>query len=415
MQIQSRLFALAIALIAPCVYADSSTITIVGTQDLSARINAADARLGDRAGVIEVTDAGKIRETLHLSPKHILRFGAGEWHFTAAPGIVVSDADQIVGVAPYLTTLQYDAPNGDLIVSKDFEVFDGMPEKSVLEYPTKDKKLKQVGGTKYVKISNLTLSGDPKSKQRTGVRIYGFWLTFSDVSVENFPGDGIMTEYVASGKILGNDATESFFSHVKLLNNGGNGWTVRGPHDSIVNGMIVAKNGGWGIDVQHRDGYYSGGGLMLTNVHAYANKAGGIRTAHGANILAYAIESEANHGPGVVLRSNDNYVQGEIYTNAGTGIQIGEAGAYSGVNTINVQLHNNRTSQIDFVNTAGGNHISGAIYASGTQKYFGGEPSNVDVINASLGGLDSVAIGQRYQGGMRVDTSGTIWGAKIGK
>ncbi|MDI6949876.1 hypothetical protein, partial [Serratia sp. Se-RSmG] len=49
------------------------------------------------------------------------------------------------------------------------------------------------------------------------------------------------------------------------------------------------NNGGWGIDVLHKEGFYSGGGLMLTNTHLYAN-GNGMRTESGA-IIPETIES----------------------------------------------------------------------------------------------------------------------------
>jgi hypothetical protein len=151
------------------------------------------------------------------------------------------------------------------------------------------------------------------------------WFWLEDVSIERFSGDALVTQFIPSGSVHPdeNDAMESYFTRVKLISNKGNGWTMRGPHDSIVSGMIAANNGGWGIDVLHKEGFYSGGGLMLTNTHLYAN-GNGMRTESGANILAYGIESEANKGVGLLLRSNDSIVQGTFYANKTYGVQIGD-------------------------------------------------------------------------------------------
>jgi hypothetical protein len=164
------------------------------------------------------------------------------------------------------------------------------------------------------------------------------------------------------------------------------------------------------LDVEHKEDYYSGGGLMLTNVHAYGNTLGGVRTQKGANILAFGLESEANHGPGVLLRSNDNVVHGEFYTNKSYGIQIGDDSFYSGANLIEAQLHNNGEAQIYFDKSAGYNYVTGVVYASGMQKYVLGTVTSDDVLSTVVGGLNKPAVPQQFQGKVRIDNKGNISG-----
>lgn len=151
---------------------------------------------------------------------------------------------------------------------------------------------------------------------------------------------------------------------------------------------------------------------MLTNVHAYGNTLGGIRTQEGANILAFGLESEANHGPGVLLRSNDNVIHGEFYTNKTYGIQIGDGSSYSGANLIEAQLHNNGEAQIYFNKSAGYNYVTGVIYASGKQKYVLGSITADDVLSSVVGGLNRSAVAQQFQGKVLIDNKGNVTGLR---
>lgn len=395
-----------------------NVIEVSGSESLAEKINAVDKSLGAQAGTIEVLDGGVINQTLHLSPHHSLRFASGEWVFEKSPGIEVSSYSSIVGSGVGETLLRLMPQNGNLVISSDYFDLHGKPDSYILSMGdgsvAQDGKSGKVYGAKLVSISDVTLAGIHKGKisegNATGIRLYGFWFNISKVSIENFSGDGMLTEYAYSGHTEGNNAAESFISDVKILNNGQSGWVVRGSHDSMVNGLIVAMNGGWGIDVQNRKDYYSGSGLMLSNVHAYGNTLGGVRTQSGANILAFGLESEANFGPGLLLRSNDNVVHGEFYSNRTFGIQIGDASSYSGANYIDAQLHNNKVSQIAFVKSAGYNYIAGVVYASGNQKYFSGSITKDDFVTAAIGGLLGNTVVQHFQGGIEVDTGRNING-----
>lgn len=402
----------------------TDTLTISGSNNLADRINAADSELGEKAGKIVVLTSGDITKTVRLAPHHTLAFASGVWKFSADSGIEVSSYSRVTGNGVGETTLTLTNPDGSLIISSDYNELHNQHQNTVLhpdlESAEKDAAGKNTGshflGAKLITISDLTLSGvfqkGDKPGTATGIRIYGFWFRLNNILVENFSGPGIVTEYVSSGYTKGNDAAESFVNDVKIMNNGGDGWVVRGSHDTMVNGLISALNGRWGLDVQHNEGYFSGGGLMLSNVHAYGNTLGGVRTQSGANILAFGLESEANHGPGVLLRSNDNVIRGEFYTNKTYGIQIGDGSSYSGANLIEAQLHNNGEAQIYFDKSAGYNLFTGVIYASGKQKYVLGAVTADDVLNTVVGGLSHSAVAQQFQGKVVIDNKGNVSGIR---
>jgi hypothetical protein len=389
-------------------------------EDLGARVNAASAALGTGPGTVRVSTPGTVRTPIRLRPEHALAFGPGVWRFAASPAITVDDACEVSGAGVHRTRLVLEASaTGDLVTSADFGSLSGTPEKVIQQRKTRDPQLEGFdAGVKYVTIRDLTLRGNRRENPKAsgaGIRLFGFWWTIRDVLVEQFAGDGIYTEWIAAADVLpdGNDAPEGWLSHVKILSNGRNGWTVNGPHDTAASGLMVANNGAWGIDVGHRDGHYSGGGLLLTNVHAYGNKLGGVRNAPGANVIAFGLESEGNGGPGLVLRSNDCVVHGEFYANAGPGVQLGEAGgAFAGANVLTIQSHNNGASQLAWENSAGGNQVHAVLHAESGQEYQRGGPTNHDTLIATVGGRGN-AVAKRFQGGVELDAEGNVYGVRV--
>jgi hypothetical protein len=387
--------------------------------DLGGRVNAASADLGPGPGTIRLSTPGTVSTPIRLLPEHALVFGPGVWRFTASPAITVDDACEVSGAGVHRTRLVLDrGARGDLILGAGFAELSGVPEKTIQRRKSRNPELEGFdAGVKYVTIRDLTLRGnrrdDPAAKG-SGIRLFGFWWNIRDVLVEQFGGDGVHTEWIAAADVLpeGNDAPEGWLTNVKILSNGGNGWTVNGPHDTAATGLMVANNVGWGIDVGHREGFFSGGGLLLTAVHAYGNKAGGVRNAPGANIIAFGLESEGNAGPGLLLRSNDCVVHGEFYANGGPGVQIGEAGGpYAGANILTIQSHNNRGAQLAWDQSAGGNQVHAVLHAEAGQEYQRGAPTFHDTLLGTIGGKGN-ALAKRFQGGVEFDADGNVYSVR---
>lgn len=387
--------------------------SLVG-RDTGERINNVVSRMGKRQGDIAVLGGGDIRTTIRLGIGQSLVFGPGTWRCHASPCIVLSNASQVIGSGIYRTRLELaSSAKGPLLQSKDFVRLAALSEKEAMQ---RDNSLegdrKQLPGVKYIKIKDLTLDGNKKAREskRNGVEIYGYWFWMEDVSIERFSGDGLVTQFIPGGGVdlTANDAMESYFTRVKLLSNGGNGWTVKGPHDAVASGVMALNNGAWGIDVQHKEGHYSGGGLMLTNTHLYGN-GNGMRTEAGANILAFGLESEANYGVGLLLRSNDSVIQGTFYANQEYGIQFGDGVSYAGANVLTVQVHNNRKAQIKWESSGGYNMVTGTIFPNDkTQQYFESSPTQFDQVLTA--GPYAV---QHFPGGLRFDSDRNIYGGKM--
>lgn len=383
-------------------------------EDIGKRVNAAVARLGKKQGTILVTTEGTIRTPIRLGVGQSLNFGPGLWICATAPCITLENASQVLGAGVYRTRLQMDKGTaGPMMQTASYTELVALSEKAALARDNSlDGDRKHLPGAKYVRIKDLTLDGQRNAQtvRANGVEIYGFWFWVEDVSIERFTGDGLVTQFIPGADVHpeGNDAMESYFTRLKLISNGENGWTFRGPHDSIVSGLVAANNGAWGIDVQHREGYYSGGGLMLTNTHLYGNQ-NGMRTEAGANILAFGLESEANKGVGLLLRSNDSVIQGTFYANGSYGVQFGDGESYAGANSLTVQVHNNRKAQIYWLKSAGYNMVAGSVFPNdNSQKYFESMPTKHDQV--LTGGPYAV---QHFPGGIKFDSDGNVYGAKI--
>lgn len=115
-------------------------------------------------------------------------------------------------------------------------------------------------GANYVGIANLCVDGDRVTNTRgCGIRIWGRAQIFQDLIVQNCAEDGIFLEFTThdAGEIV--DDLEGFFTNIKTIMNGGNGWTHRGPHDSILAQFVTFSNDGWGFKSEHRTGSYFGG------------------------------------------------------------------------------------------------------------------------------------------------------------
>ena len=382
--------------------------------DVGARVQAALKKLGQQHGAVIVEASGDIRTPIVLGTGQSLYFGPGTWRCFATPCITVSSASDVVGSGIYKTRIER-APqtHGPVIQSRHFNRLSKMSEEQALaENNALENDRKNLPGVKYVRIKDLTLDGRHKEQKApaNGIELYGLWFSIEDVSIERFNGDGLVTQFISGGNVErdSTDAMESHFTKVKLLGNRGNGWTMKGPHDSIATNVIAANNDGWGIDVLHKEGHYSGGGMMLTNTHLYGNTEG-MRTEAGANILAFGLESEANHGVGLLLRSNDSVINGTFYANGTYGIQLGDGVSYAGANTITVQVHNNKKAQVFWKSSGGYNLFTGAVFPNDpTQKFFESVLTRHDQVLST--GPHAV---QHFSGGVTMDSDRNIYRGKL--
>lgn len=229
-------------------------------------------------------------------------------------------------------------------------------------------------GNTRVFIEDLTIDGNKANNSSGyGVRLYGYFIGMTNVDVVNCKNDGIYTEWYFD-RVGGGGANYDMggqFLFVRSMDNDGNGWTFRGPHDSIIMGYNGIGNQGWGFKNEYsgeKGSLYDGNGVHAVQWNCYNNAKGGIdfeTGVNGYNIsvstsnsttalklgtkvgLATLTDMLAGGGVGMELGGSDNSINGVI-VNSTTGLVLTRT--YS--SRVAVTLWNNKTA-VDYNNTHG--------------------------------------------------------------
>lgn len=153
--------------------------------------------------------------------------------------------------AGVVNTVLKSAPNSnrDVIAGKNFAALTGS-----------SKATPETRGDNALYLSDLTIDGNKRNNRRGyGIRIWGHSHIWRDLIVQNCPDDGVWTEFTTHDGGEVQDALEAFFDNIKCIQNGANGWTHRGPHDSVLSNFVTFGNGGWGFRSEEKPGAYNGG------------------------------------------------------------------------------------------------------------------------------------------------------------
>jgi len=155
-----------------------------------------------------------------------------------------------VGMGPRATTLiSVPGANRSVIEGRGFADWTGT-----------NKATPETRGANYVGIANLCIDGNRGTNETgCGIRIWGRAQILQDLIVQNCAEDGIFLEFTTHDVGEIEDDLEGFFTNIKTIKNGGNGWTHRGPHDSILSQFVTFSNDGWGFKSEGRRGRYNGG------------------------------------------------------------------------------------------------------------------------------------------------------------
>lgn len=166
-------------------------------------------------------------------------------------GVFASELKQLPGV------------NADFIVSENFAVLTGtgLTVSGDAQVPS------------FFGLQDVRVNGNKANNTAgRGVAWYGAALVMAGVVlVYDCADDGIYTEYsITSGSTGWQGQEEGQFDTVIPRNNGGDGWTFRGPHNSRIGAVIAGFNGGWGF--KNESGANYDGGIDYANyIHTYAN------------------------------------------------------------------------------------------------------------------------------------------------
>lgn len=387
----------------------SANLTIPSTLEVTMAKGAVIA-LGDYTLTINGVFNAGLSQCFNLSGSGVVSFGSGavkevypEWFGAAGDGttddsVAVQAAQDAVatnggilyfgqrvylcnfildsnvwvkGSGVNITILQSVASSdADVIAGRNFSTLTGT-----------SKATPETRGVRYVKISDLTIKGDKATNSSGfGIRLWGCSLQFDNLMVQDCAEDGIWTEFTThdtpSTPDWQDNMLESFFNNIKVVGNGGNGWTFNGPHDSHLNNFVAAHNGGWGFE--GLTGYSS---ICGSNWNGWSNTTGCYTFTAGA-----ALNQIVASGPGIGLQSlqggvrvtnlfasgcvgvavdltgQQNFIQGVIRASTTHALQLTSVCW----NKFDLIMSEN-ASNLNIVSEAGANFYSILISITGTQ------------------------------------------------
>ncbi|GAB0120182.1 right-handed parallel beta-helix repeat-containing protein [Acidisoma sp. 7E03] len=188
------------------------------------------------------------------------------------------------------------------------------------------------------------------------VALYGYDYVISDCEFFGAHGDGFYSEWGTSGSVpvaVGSNGMESRIENCKFFQNGANGLTFYGPHDSNIVNTLSFLNSGVGISISESASY--SGSCNLVTVHSYSNGSLGIEVQAGVNMSG--VQSESNTGGGILV-TGAGWLLGSLvtaYSNGQYGITFSNNGFGSTLTT--VFSYNNGLDGIVF--SGSGNTLSG--------------------------------------------------------
>ena len=185
-------------------------------------------------------------------------------------------------------------------------------------------------GVRFSYIKDLTIDGN-KSNNTTGygIKIWGCFFGFSNIFVTNCAEDGILTEFTTHVAPNGtNDLyalLESRFSDVKITNCR-NGWIYNGPHDSIIDNLVIVECDEWAFKQRNKWSYLvannwnfwlNGNGIQVgTGMSGNYIVSNNNRVGIGIEFLSNSFQSMlmnvrmSGYSQGIVLRGGYNNIKG---------------------------------------------------------------------------------------------------------
>lgn len=260
-----------------------------------------------------------------------------------------------------------------------------------------------IGGVTNWSISNMTLDGNYLS-QTAGpsycLRAYGYAYRLEDVEICHGYYGGVQLDW-NGGDLFGGPEVESYFSHLRVYDNGGQGFEIGGPHDSVMSGCLFMHSASNNIHIAQ-----NATGLLCTNCHSWG-------AAWGVNAVEWLIEAvgvqcsncvgEGSDCCNVVILAPNCIWDGAIYgagTNTVVGLQLGQvAGGTPFLNscyqsggiataqpatetTVRGRFTNNNNGSIKFANEAI-TLIEANIYQS-SGAYTIGTPNSTSVLRCNI-------------------------------
>jgi hypothetical protein len=214
-------------------------------------------------------------------------------------------------------------------------------------------------------VKGLTLDGNATANY--GYRVWGAAQLTDDLIVQNCVQGGLWTEFTDVDSFADPaQKLKSSFGTVKSIGNGGEGWTMRGPHDSMCTDYVAYSNTGWALTVDSVESGYDGG-ITFAHFNSFLNTLGSARILNGGfiDIISGAL-SGSNTGTGLELSAGSG----------GSRVRCAIAGHTTGIHL------RGSGHRIDV--TLASNNPGDVIKLDGCQKCFvsiGGGAGNTNILN----------------------------------
>lgn len=311
---------------------------------------------------------------------------------TCMANVVIKPKVRLVGAGRNATVLKSPAgSNGDVIKGVNFDTLTGKV------YAAGD----YARGAYECGVENMTIDGNKANNVGGyGIRIWGRALQFHNIAAQNCDDDGIWTEFTSHDNGNVDNEPGGYFTNIWTTNNGNNGWTFRGPHDSQIDNLTTWGNtSGWGLRSETVIGSYNGsvghckawnswlnansfyfdtGPGAIHGITASAGNTGtGIELAAASGSGKFSDADIAGHDIGLILRGTNHTFQGLILRNT-LGIEV----ASGGYCAIDISAAQNDTL-IAFGGALGNNRYNVSANIS-TGTLFTGTPHVSDLIDVTF-------------------------------
>lgn len=238
-------------------------------------------------------------------------------------GIIVSDNTTLCGVGANVTTLKLaEGANADVIKSAGADALWGDTEYGVHK------------GVANVCLKDFSVDGSRDTNSKgNGIALYGHFLHLENLIIYNTRGNGLRTEWGLQAPTA--NGMEGFFSNLRIHHCGEHGWLCNGPHDSVVDAVIIydiARNAAKGIGGAEHDCFHLGNKFCgrFTACHGY-NTAQNYRNRYALclenssdnHFIACSFEGAWEANTALLGSSQFNqFIACSWFANSGTGTEI---------------------------------------------------------------------------------------------
>lgn len=300
----------------------------------------------------------------------------------------------IVGSGTKSTILKsVSGSNQDVIKGRNFATLTGTA-----------KATPETRGVRYAGIKDVLIDGNKSNNTAGyGIRIWGCSWHWENVVVQNCYNDGIWTEFTTIDSPVGQadpsiQALESFYTNIKTINNGGNGWSYKGPHDGSIVNFTTFGNAGWGLYQYSGSltGYLwnswlntLGSFYISTSFTGYKIQATGAYVGTGIEINSSAGNIEltdvyvAGHIVGMYLRGTNVRVSGNFLDNHNVANTAGDAIIIDGATNYRLDVTGSSNFNVfKPISAHGANKIDGNFLVGSKTLYSSDIRGMADYINA---------------------------------